>query len=110
MMPLALVALGGGAFVGAVAVRGRQTSLLDRLTPMGQAPKAQAVPKGTPDATAQASSRDVPHPVRGSLTRLDDRYQTFVQTHLDPWLAGQLRDQHMLALTQRRHQTAECSI
>ena len=34
------------------------------------------------------------------MARLDEQYQTFVQLHLDPWLAGQLRDQQMLVLTE----------
>ena len=99
MIPLLLVALSGGAFVATVVRRHPQPTLLDRLTSPVQPPKAQASPKVAADGNAQASPTDAPGPIRAYLARLGERYQSLVQTHLDPWLAGKLRDQQMLELT-----------
>jgi Cu2+-exporting ATPase len=100
MIPVfVVVALGGGTVLAAVAGRWRQPTLLDRLTSSARAPKAQALPRETPGATAQSTTADTPGAVRSSLTGLDEVYQTFVQTHLDPWLVGRLRDEQMLVLT-----------
>ncbi len=42
------------------------------------------------------------------FVRLDERYQAWIQTHLDPWLASGLRDRQMQVLTRggRRHLSA----
>ncbi len=42
---------------------------------------------------------------RTCFARLDERYQAWIQTHLDPWLASRLRDRQMQALARggRRH-------
>jgi Cu2+-exporting ATPase len=101
MIPVILVAIGSGTIVAAVAGRRRRPTLLDRLTSAVQAPKAKSAPQAAREATAQAPSTEAPEGlIGGSLARLDEQYQTFVQTRLDPWLAGQLRDQQMLALTE----------
>jgi hypothetical protein len=101
MIPVLLVALGGGTVVALVASQRRRLTLLDRLTPPHQAPKTQAVsPKRAPDATAKSTSTHPPGSIPASLARLDEEYQTLVQTHLDPLIAGRLRDQQMLALTE----------
>ena len=99
MIPLLLIALGGGALAATVARGHRHPSLLDRLTSPVQPPKAQASAKEAPDRNTPGAPADAPGPIRAYLARLDARYQSLVQTHLDPWLAGQLRDQQMLELT-----------
>lgn len=100
MIPVLVVALGGGTIVAAVAGRRKRPTLLDRLTSSARAPKVQASPKTTPESTAQVATGATSGPLRGSLAQLDEQYQIFVQTRLDPWLSGQLRNEQMLTLTE----------
>ena len=82
------LAMGG---IAAIALaRRRPTPLIDYLDmPTLPTNPPQAVPcQGQQEA---ACTR---------LAELDDQYQAFIQTHLDPWLVSGLRDQHMRALTQ----------
>ncbi|MFN9545846.1 MAG: heavy metal translocating P-type ATPase [Cyanobacteriota bacterium] len=105
MIPLLVAALGGVVVVGAVSVRRRQPSLVDRLTSAGQKPKTQPKQEDEADNPAPAQDGLTPAqaetgPIRATLERLDNNYQDLIQTHLDPWFAGQLRHEQMKALTQ----------
>ncbi|MFN6131315.1 MAG: hypothetical protein ACK46L_00125, partial [Synechococcaceae cyanobacterium] len=85
MIHLFLVGLGGGAlFAGLVELRKRST-LVDLLDPS--------------PSTAQDKLADLPTEALDGLgrrlARLDDRYQSLVQTHLDPLLVSELREEQM---------------
>jgi Cu2+-exporting ATPase len=85
MIHLFLVGLGGGAlFAGLVELRKRST-LVDLLDPS--------------PSTAQDKVADLPTEALDGLgrrlARLDDRYQSLVQTHLDPLLVSELREEQM---------------
>jgi Cu2+-exporting ATPase len=91
MIPILVVAFGGGSFLAFAAGTRRHPTLLDQLTPPVLPP---------PAPVSAAPARNIAAPLGASLARLDAEYQALVQTHLDPWLAGRLRDQQMLALTE----------
>ena len=90
MIPMLALALGGGALAATLVVQRRPLTLLDKLSAQGQ---------GTADVKAKASSLEAPGIILARLSHLDERYQTLIATHLDPWLAGQLRDQQMQDLS-----------
>jgi heavy metal translocating P-type ATPase len=88
-----MLILPGMAMGGALAialVRRRPTPLIDYL-------EAPTPPPETPQALPGQAE---PEGACARLAELDDRYQAFVQTRIDPWLASSLRDQHMRALNQ----------
>lgn len=90
-----MVIFPGLAICGVAAValaRRRPTPLIDYLD-------MPALPPSPPQAEPRQGK---PEAIRARLAGLDDQYQAFVQTHLDPWLASSLRDEHMRALTQGR--------
>ncbi len=99
MIPVLLVGLGGAALLASVVGRRRRPSLVDMLSP----PRVE--PDGEPtDLPAEAIGA-----LRGSLKHLDDRFQTLIQTRIDPLLISQLRDEQMrdLAPTDRREMIAQ---
>ena len=99
MIPALLVGLGGAALLASVVGRRRRPSLVDMLSP----PRVE--PDGEPtDLPAEAIGA-----LRGSLKHLDDRYQSLIQTRIDPLLISQLRDEQMrdLAPTDRREMIAQ---
>jgi len=84
------LAMGGTAAVALALARRRRTPLIDYLDMPALPPTpAQAAPR--PGKQEAAGIR---------LAELDDQYQAFIQTRLDPWLASSLRDRHMQTLTQ----------
>lgn len=85
MIPLLLVGLGGGALAASLVKQRKRPSLVDKLSP-----SPSASPGQTSESPAEANAG-----LRSRLSRLDDRYQTFVQTHLDPLLISELREEQM---------------
>ncbi|MFM8275476.1 MAG: heavy metal translocating P-type ATPase [Cyanobium sp.] len=100
MIQILVVAVGGGVLVSLLAGQ-RQPTLLDKLAPSTAAsePKAKQPPKAPSVTEPAAALTDLAGHIHASLAELDESYQTYVQTHLDPWLAGQWRNEQMLALT-----------
>jgi heavy metal translocating P-type ATPase len=96
MNPLLLTALVSVFFAGAVSTRRTRPTLVDRLTALWPKPKTPSGSKDTPDSPIQATT----HSVLAAVARLDSSYQDLIQTHLDPWFAGQVRNEQMMALTQ----------
>lgn len=92
MIQLFVVAIGGASLaVSLIASRPRRT-LLDELSSPESSPgddNRSSIPLAETFTAALTS-----------LQNVDCRYQHMVATRLDPWLAGQLRNQQMLELTQ----------
>ncbi|MFN9643528.1 MAG: heavy metal translocating P-type ATPase [Cyanobacteriota bacterium] len=85
MIALFLVGLSGGVlFSGLVKQRTRST-LIDKVCAPSPAAHVQAS-ESLDERLDRFGSR---------LSHLDDRYQTFVQTHLDPLLLSELREEQM---------------
>ena len=78
----------GGAIATVALVRHRTPPLLDLLA-AGQPPDKQ-----------DAAQDELAEEVRARLAKLDERYQAWIQSHIDPWLAKSMHDRQMLALTQ----------
>ena len=85
MIPLILVGLGGGAWVASFVGHGRQPTLVEKLCPPRQVAHGRAT--HSPSASLAA--------LRDGLSQLDDRYQSLVQTRLDPLLLGPLHEEQM---------------
>ncbi|MFM8277955.1 MAG: heavy metal translocating P-type ATPase [Cyanobium sp.] len=100
MIPLFIVALGGVTLAASFVARRPRLSLVDQLGAV-DAPGGDGVAPGSGLASSIAT-------VQTSLVNIDNHYQNLVVTHLDPWIAGQLRNQQMLELTQG--QSRELSI
>ena len=90
MIPFVVLGLGLGS--GALMVNlfssRPKSSLVDQLTPL--TPKAGDEPPDRPNDLVAA--------LHNGLTRLDDQYQSLIQTRLDPLLAGELRQEQMRQL------------
>ena len=91
MNPIFAFTFGGGvlAVLATFAQQHRRPALLDMI--------------GTtaPDSQKQNPLTDVPKPlssIRACVERWDGHYQSLIQTRLDPFLMGRLRNQQMLAL------------
>ena len=98
MNPLLFAALGGLFFAGAISARKPKPTLVDRLSTPGRNPKTPSGSEDAPNSPIQAAKDSVLAP----FVRLDNSYQSLIQTHLDPWFAGQVRNEQMMALTQGR--------
>ena len=85
MIHLFLVGLGGGALIASLVERRKRSTLLDILDPAHLPPQGR-VAKLPTDALDGLGSH---------LSCLDDRYQSLVQTHLDPLLVSEVREEQM---------------
>jgi Cu2+-exporting ATPase len=83
MSPLIAIAI-GSVGLAALTRTGRERTLGDLL--------AEAKPPTADEG------QTTPGPVDSILARWDGRYQAFIQTHLDPWLAGKQRSKQMRTL------------
>jgi Cu2+-exporting ATPase len=85
MIPLFFVGLGGGVLMAGLVKQRKSSTLIDKLSP--------------PPPASHGQKTDSPKAALGlfgsRLSQLDDRYQTFVQTHLDPLLVSELREEQM---------------
>jgi hypothetical protein len=84
----------GGAAAATLAKTRRKSVLLDKIA-LSEEPPAIGETPVTMDAKSPPSQ---PAPVIAYLQRWDERYQSLVQTHIDPYLMGRLRNEQMLAL------------
>ena len=96
-----LIAIGSSALAAglSIAKKRSRTTLVDVLA--APRPSTADLDRPTLGPGPLAS-------VRARLVRWDEKYQTLVQTHLDPWLAGRLRDRqiHSLESGGQRHLSA----
>jgi hypothetical protein len=90
MIALFLVGLSGGGLVAGLVHQRKSSTLIDKLRTPPQRANAQA---------SEAADVVIDH-VRSKLSHLDDHYQTFVQTHLDPLLVSELREEQMRQVSQ----------
>lgn len=84
MIPLVMFGLGGGALMAGLLRQRTQPTLLDQLSPPHQGGEEQ-----------QPSENNASRELQVKLSNLDDRFQALVQTYLDPFMVGQLREEQM---------------
>ena len=94
MFPVIGLALGGVA-VAAFVTRGgyRRPTLLDSL-----AEPEISLPHPKPGTTVQTRASGIMDTAIACIERWDGRYQSLIQTHLDPLIMGRLRTEQMQSL------------
>ncbi|MEB3318591.1 MAG: heavy metal translocating P-type ATPase [Cyanobacteriota bacterium] len=90
MIALFLVGLSGGGLLAGLVKQRNYSTLVDKLSHQPSKSQAQATESAVVALDGFGSR----------LSHLDDRYQIFVQTHLDPLLVSELREEQMRQISQ----------